>query len=244
MKGKGMIVAVSQRVVEVPSRRESRDCLDQQWSCWMQSLGLVPVPVPNRLVAPADFLEQIRPQGIILSGGNNIAAAAYDGADPAAPVTDAYPERDLTEAALVEHAVRRGLPVLGCCRGMQFLQVHFGGRLTRLAGKGVKHVACTHEVTFVDDAVRAMAGRDTLEVNSFHDFGIAAGGLADVFRSLAISAGDQTVEALVHRSLPIAGIMWHPERANPGAAFDRALASALFSKQWPLVKPCEPATEP
>ena len=42
---------------------------------------------------------------------------------------DAFDERDATERAMVGWALARGVPVLGVCRGMQFLQAYLGGRL-------------------------------------------------------------------------------------------------------------------
>ena len=52
------------------------------------------------------------------------------------------------------------------------------------------------------------------EVNSFHHWGIAESQLAKSLRPFAL-AQDKTIEGFYHKSLPIAGIMWHPEREQP-----------------------------
>ncbi len=226
------LVAISQRVVEIPAYREYRDCLDQQWSLWLQRLDLVACPVPNRLASPAAFLHQLRPHAIILSGGNNLTADVYDGPTRAGGVPDAFPERDATETALVAYAVQQQIPLLGCCRGMQFLQTFFGGRLSPLATPGVAHVASNHAVALTDGWFQALVGQESLVVNSFHNYGIAASALAQPLQPLALSLPDQTVEAFTHRSLPVVGIMWHPERPNPAAEADFKMATALFSSQW------------
>ena len=233
MPSKPKLVAISQRVVGIPAYGEFRDCLDQQWAIWLQSLNLLAVPIPNRLSSPEVWIRELRPHGIILSGGNNITFDCYEGSAMEGGVTDAYRERDETETALVDYAVQENVPLLGCCRGMQFLQVYFGGKLSPLEAVPVVHVASTHDVTITNDQLRATVGREVITVNSFHNFGIRAAALAAPLRTLALSAPDQTVEAFDHTTHPIVGIMWHPERANPAAAADIQLATALFSGQWP-----------
>jgi putative glutamine amidotransferase len=229
------LVAITQRVVEIPGYREFRDCLDQQWAVWLQVLGLVAVPVPNRLASPAALLRRLSPQAIILSGGNNLASDVYDGPGREGPIPDAYKERDDTETALVEYAVQHQIPLLGCCRGMQFLQVFFGGRLLSLTDASVRHVGAPHEIALAESTFRAMAGQDALVVNSFHNYGISASALAQPLQPLAVSLADRTVEAFVHRTLPIVGIMWHPERPNPAAKVDLKLATSLFASRWPRI---------
>ena len=233
MPSDSSFVAVSQRVVEVSAYREFRDCLDQQWAVWLDALGYIASPVPNRLDSPADFLSQMQPRAIVLSGGNNLASKnAYADSAPQNVASDVSLERDNTEAALVEYAVDNKVPLLGCCRGMQFLQVYFGGRLTPLADRSVEHVASTHEIALTDPLM-TLTGRQSLDVNSFHDYGIAAAALAPPFQSVGVSIPDQTIEAFVHNDLPIVGIMWHPERPNPSHEIDLQLADALFASNWP-----------
>lgn len=232
MKSETRIIAVSQRVVEVSARGEVRDCLDQNWTVWLQLLGFTPVPVPNHLKSVNAFLENVRPMGIILSGGNNLTLPVYDGVEPGVPMSDAYNSRDHTEKGMVEFALRVGLPLLGCCHGMQFLQAYFGGRLSPLKDTPVSHVAHDHEVAITDERFQPLAGQATVRVNSFHNYGIARAALAQSLVPFALSSADATVEGFAHRDAPILGIMWHPERRNPAAAFDRELATRLFDLDY------------
>lgn len=230
MKPRSRVVAVSQRVVDVAGRGELRDCLDQQWAVWLQSIGLYAVPVPNRVDSVVEFLNVVRPIGVVLTGGNNLALPVYNGA---APVGDAYGTRDDTERALVDYARRGNLPILGCCRGLQFLNAYFGGRLSRMTTSPVRHVAAEHTVTLADGRFREIAGDALLTVNSYHDFGITRTDVAEPLVPIATSEADATVEAVVHRTEPVIGIMWHPERRNAAAEFDRRLAVQLFHAEPP-----------
>ena len=70
-------VAVSQRVDWIESRSEFRDALDQRLYDFLLDTGFLPYPVPNALKFSktdliTEWLENIVPNAIVLSGGNNI----------------------------------------------------------------------------------------------------------------------------------------------------------------------------
>ena len=110
-------------------------------------------------------------------------------------------------------AAGRGVPVLGVCRGFQFMNVHLGGGLSPVSG----HVASYH-------AISSDTGLFP-EVNSYHDYGIVADDLAPSLEVVA-TGPDGTVEAARHGTLPWIGVMWHPERERPFAELDRRLVRA------------------
>ena len=195
-------IVVSQRCDAVAGRDEVRDALDQRLAALLWELGFLPLPLASAISAPADYLAALAPDGILLSGGNDIGSA---------------PLRDALEKAALDYAVQHGLPVLGMCRGMQFIVQYQGGSLRSVPG----HTAMRHRVfgSLVGDVGR--------EVNSYHDYGLLDADLGDELEAVAW-AEDGVVEALRHRESPWLGIMWHPERETLVAEADRLLIKSVF----------------
>ena len=73
-----MLIAISQRIDFIPSRNEYRDSVDQNLLRLIIELGHIPIQVPNVLLVKnknqklVEWLKKINPQGLILSGGNDI----------------------------------------------------------------------------------------------------------------------------------------------------------------------------
>ncbi len=131
-------IGVTQRVSLVPAYGERRDCLDQAWTRFLAACGLLPVLLPNVTEAALALTERAGVAGLVLTGGNDLAVLGGDA-----------PERDAVEIALVDLAERRGLPVLGVCRGMQVIQQRFAIPLRRVDG----HVA-QRQLIRVDGAAK------------------------------------------------------------------------------------------
>ena len=219
------LLAITQRAMTVPSYGEVRDCLDQEWTVWLTDSGFVPIPIPNRLDDVASYLERLGVTGVVLTGGNNLTLDVYTGDEE---IADAYQARDTTEWTILEYCAENDVPVIGFCRGMQMLHAYGGGRLSRLDESPVGHVAAFHEVTLLSEDWQVMAGSSTLEVNSFHDYGFQVEKVTPDWEVTAVSQADGVVEGFVHRTLPFAGVGWHPERANRSAEFDRQLLEWRF----------------
>ncbi len=194
-------IAVSQRVVIDPIHDERRDALDQRWAQFLLRCGLIPVPVPNQLKAAHRLLETVMVEGILLTGGGDLADYGGD-----------TPERDETERLMIQFGRDKGLPVLGVCRGMQMIQTFFGVDLHVVDG----HVATLHSICIEGKPV---------EVNSYHRF--AATETVPDLEILAVAA-DGIVEAVRHRQERIHGVMWHPERAVPFARRDISFFRRFF----------------
>jgi putative glutamine amidotransferase len=197
------LIAVSQRVDSYPERQERRDALDQRYATLLAACGCRCLPVPNLGAATTDWLAALPIHGLLLSGGNDLAALGGDA-----------PERDASEAAMLAHARLHDLPLVGICRGMQFLAHALGGTLDRREG----HAGTRH----------AVAGEITATVNSFHAWCVHTPP-AD-FDVLA-RATDGSIEAMRHRSERLLGLMWHPEREHPHATDDLTLLANFLNRR-------------
>ena len=215
MSGAGGRAVVSQRVEAFADRGERRDALDQRWAALLEQLELITLPMPNSLADPSSWLAAADPALIVLTGGNDLAHLV-DGADAA-------PERDRTEALLLQQATELSIPLLAVCRGLQLIVDSGGGRLVPVEG----HVAQDHVIT-AHPAAAKWPIRDGRSVNSFHNWGAEQIAIPDRWE-LAATAPDGTVEAIVHSTLPQVALMWHPERGETDAD-DIALIEQLIGQ--------------
>jgi putative glutamine amidotransferase len=203
-----------------------RDFIGQHYVSYLEKLGLTPILVPNSLADVHSFVTAVGAEAIVLSGGGDIAPERYG--QPNTASEDIAPARDETEVRLLELAVERRLPVFGICRGIQVLNVFFGGGLvqdipTQLHSPITHDGEATHPVTIVDARVERVVERDELHVNSYHHQGVTADLLAPDLEVFAVSEVDGVIEGVLHRTLPVIGVQWHPERPTPSRESDERL---------------------
>jgi len=164
--------------------------------------------------------------GLVLQGGNDVAPESY-GEAPLAPEWAGDRVRDRYEIELVGAFVKAGKPVFGICRGLQLLNVMFGGTLLqdiatqRPASRSHRDASIYerhfHAVDVLPDTRLAQLypGTPRGVVNSIHHQGIKD--LAPEFVAEARCPEDGMVEA-VRWSGPsyVAAVQWHPEFHIPG----------------------------
>jgi putative glutamine amidotransferase len=120
--------------------------------------------------------------------------------------------------------MEKRFPVLGVCRGLQLIQTHLGGPLSRIPGEA--HVAVQHDV----DILTPRPGlRGRRKVNSFHRWGIQVSSLAKPLTAVALCPGGW-VEAAACADAPVLGVMWHPERGHPTQSEDVELFRDFFGR--------------
>ena len=209
-------IGLTQRVEIIADYGERRDCLDQKWAALMLSLGYCPVPLANNVHDVAAYLDALQIEGIVITGGNDLCEA--DGGINLAP------ERDRLEHSLLELSAQMKLPVLGVCRGLQILNVHYGGAVVSVDS----HINHSHDVTLEPGVFSDWP--DSIKANSYHGFGIEDRGLSPDLKVIG-RADDGTIEAVANESLGHFGIMWHPEREEPFMRHDLSMIREVFGRE-------------
>ena len=224
---------------------------------WVQSGGALAVLVPSpegatRRGAPYDpptlddYAQWL--DGLVLEGGSDLWPGSY-GEEPLQPQWSGDRVRDEYEIALTRAFVAAGKPVLGVCRGLQLLNVAFGGTLyqdiaTQKPG-ALNHRNATlydrnfHTVEFIAGTRLAQSypGTSIVVVNSVHHQGIKD--LAPFFTVEARCPNDGIIEAFRYDNARgavksyVAGVQWHPEFHDPAMRFvpnDVTLPADVFAE--------------
>jgi putative glutamine amidotransferase len=177
-----------------------------------------------------------RLDGVLLSGGPDLAPAAYR-AKPHPQLGPTEPSLDAFEYAVVREALGRELPILGICRGAQALNVARGGTLHQhvpdVVGDGILHRQTddarlpTHLVEVVPGTrLAGVLGATRLAVNSFHHQAVDRLGAG---LRVCARAHDGTVEAIEDPARPFhVAVQWHAETLA-GEPAQRALFKELVA---------------
>jgi gamma-glutamyl-gamma-aminobutyrate hydrolase PuuD len=169
-----------------------------------------------------------RMDGLMLAGGTDVDPALY-GAAREAETDEPDRLRDSLEGSLLDEALERDLPILGICRGLQFLNVHLGGTLNQhIDGHKWPKQRDVHTVSVAPGSrLRAILETPRYVVNSRHHQSADRVGQGLV---VTATAPDGVIEAL---ELPgkrfVLAVQWHPEARtdSPDARLFEAFRTAL-----------------
>ena len=161
--------------------------------------------------------------GLLLSGGPDVDPEFY-GATPD-PNAGLYMSKALDdlEFRLLEHALQRDMPVLAICRGMQVLNVAFGGRLIqdlpghRAVRDGDRWVSESHQIYLAPGAKAApiIGSAGFFRVNSRHHQGVREPQKSPRLMATAYSVEDGYIEGLESPEHSwVIGLQCHPERQD------------------------------
>ncbi len=161
--------------------------------------------------------------GLLLTGGPDVDPTLY-GADPE-PASDLElcPPLDDLELRLLDYALDRDLPVLAICRGMQLLNVAFGGRLIQnLPGhKAEREDGCWEPVRHLiylapgAKAAAIIGSAGFFRVNSLHHQGLTEAQRSPRLMTSAYSVEDGLIEGLESPAHSwVIGLQCHPERQD------------------------------
>lgn len=183
----------------------------------------IPTAPPDGPITPDGWMADL--DGLVLHGGADLSPLSY-GEDPIRPEWEGDAVRDRYELDLVRRFLSAGKPVLGICRGLQLLNVAFGGTLWQDLSEQGASIRVHRDPDLYDrnfhhvDVVTGSGLADLLRsdgsqlVNSLHHQGIKDVGEGLVVEATA--AGEDVVEAVRsenHRWC--IGLQWHPEFMDP-----------------------------
>lgn len=128
---------------------------------------------------------------------------------------DLFEQREKLELQLLDHAIEHTIPLVGVCHGMQMIQKYYGIHLEKVVGH-------------IEEKQKILIDQQESWVNSYHEYGTI-----QTTKELLIwaKAADGVVKAIKHASLPIYGIMWHPERMEPFRKEDLELFQQILGEK-------------
>jgi putative glutamine amidotransferase len=182
-----------------------------------------PVVIPP--VSRKDFFRNFKIEGLILPGGADINPIRYAGNKLQAAILKSFfcyppdPYQEYFDTELLPGLLHAGFPVFGICRGLQTLNVHLGGTLRNVD----RHPKSKSKTDLVHPVFPWTTGHTDM-VNSFHHQ--AVGRLAEGLEVKGYSQ-DDVAERVVHKTLPIAAVQYHPERMND--EWSMSICRTLFS---------------
>jgi putative glutamine amidotransferase len=221
--------------------------VEQSVPHWLASSSeALPVMIPSPAgdtrkgdVSLADYADWL--DALVLEGGSDVAPGSY-GETPLQPSWGGDRIRDDYERGLLAAFAERGKPVLGVCRGLQLMNVAFGGTLlqdidTQRPGS-VRHRDAglydrnLHDVEFEPGTrlAQLFEGMRSATVNSVHHQGIKD--LAPGFVVEARCPADGMIEAIRRpQGSYLAAVQWHPEfhRRGEGTLDDRPLLDEFLA---------------
>ena len=200
--------------------------------------GGIPVMLP--LTGEAEDISQILDgiHGILLTGGHDVEPEMY-GEKAVAECGKPCRERDTMESILLDQALIRDMPVLGICRGIQFLNAYLGGTLYQDLPS--QHPSDTehhqkppydmpvHRVDILSDSgLFHLLNKDNIAVNSYHHQAIKE--KAEGLRAMAVSE-DGIIEAV---EMPdkrfVWAVQWHPEFSHKADEDSRKIFAEFIRK--------------
>jgi putative glutamine amidotransferase len=206
--------------------------LEQSVAHWVMSRNVIVLMIPmvsregdvhRSDIRLRDYARTL--DGLVLQGGADLSPRSY-GEEPLRPEWSGDAIRDAYELELLEAFLAERKPVLGICRGMQLINVAFGGSLyqdipSQLPG-AITHEADDYDRHAHDVCIEPgglldehLGGERQGAVISIHHQAVKR--LGHGLKVEARSAGDGLVEAISSESDGfVLGLQWHPEFHPPG----------------------------
>ena len=197
----------------------SQQSVNRDYVLGVIKAGGMPVIIPA--MWETELIEAYAEQldGLMVPGGEDVDPKYY-GQEPHEKLGRLSPIRDHTEITLIRKMAELGKPIFGICRGMQMINVAFGGDMIQDIPSAIenclKHMGDmqyrskpVHSVALTPGSrVHGIFGKDEIQVNTFHHQAIDR--LAEGFEVTGRSP-EGIAEAFENAQAKIWGVQWHPE---------------------------------
>ncbi len=219
---------------------QNRQVSDRRYADAVAAAGGVPLILPLLGSALCFHYLAERLDGILLTGSSSDVDPALYGAVRSRLCGPIHVQRDEMDFFLLQTALRRRIPVLAVCYGMQSLNVYLGGSLIQdiatCIGSSVRHnskdsngLACHKIEISAGSFLEAIAGGREICVNSTHHQALdrIGCGLKVIARSC-----DRIVESVMHSDPDqwIVGVQWHPEKDFDRNRFSQKLFEYFIAR--------------
>ena len=204
-------ILITQRLEKIDKINEIRNSLDVRWRELLQSINLIPIPLP--LNANIDYYMHLNISGMILTGGNDLFSQSNN---------ELSKLRDIHEKKCINYAIEKSIPIIGICRGMQIIAEYFGSTLKKVNN----HVSSRHKFSVCKKNRFSDLFSNVNEVNSFHHYGIEK--LGKELDIIGRAPEDGQIEAISHNKHKIIAYMGHPERETPFNTDQCKIISTFF----------------
>jgi len=206
-------ILVTPRLLLNESYHEIREALDVNWCPFLKCADILPILFPTKSNV-FDYLALPNINGILLTGGNDVLSVNNN---------ELSKLRDTFEEKILSAAIIKRIPVLGICRGLHLICQHFKIPLSEINN----HIATKHKVLIDSKSSRFFRNYPEIHIcNSYHKYTVTETGAE--FLNIG-STEDGAIEAIEHKELPIAAIMWHPEREEDYSENDINFLKGFFA---------------
>jgi putative glutamine amidotransferase len=156
-------------------------------------------------------------QGLVLPGGGDFALRLLHEENHGSRLDSVDETLDMVQWRLLEAYIRQKKPVLGICKGMQLINLYYGGTLVQNLKTAYSHEWKEEDQEHMTIAVQGSFLESLygirFPVNSAHHQGVNQ--LGHDLEAVQF-AEDRVIEAIRHKTQPVYGVQWHPERMKHG----------------------------
>ncbi len=197
------------------------DYLETNYIKFIEQYKLQPILLPNDVKNVTKFYNENNCSLILLTGGDDIKELSIQ------KHNNNLFKRDDNEKKLAKFALQRKIPIFCICRGFQIMNVVLGGKVSKnINDNNIRK----HKVN-LNKKYPNIVDNKTIIVNSYHNHGITINDIAKPLEVLGTTKDGKYVEIYKHKSKPVFGVQWHPERKNYSKKFDNYIFKRFINNK-------------